>query len=55
MVKVTKDGISKFVKETDVQKFEDLGFKVAEIKINKPEPMVIEEPKEEKPKSKKSE
>ncbi|MCM1338907.1 MAG: hypothetical protein NC191_04490 [Muribaculaceae bacterium] len=42
MVKITKDGITKFVPEKELQHYTDLGFKKAG---HKPEPMVIEEPK----------
>lgn len=43
MIKVRKDGITKFIPERDLQEYKDWGFKVVE---HKPEPMVIE-PKEE--------
>lgn len=55
MIKITKDGITKFVPEKQLQTYEDLGFKKVE---HKPEPMVIkdepkgEETKETKTKSK---
>ena len=53
MIKVRKDGITKHILEKDLQKFKDMGFEKVEAKQNKPEPMIIEEPKEEKPKAKK--
>lgn len=52
MIKVKKDGITKFVPEKQLQTYEDLGFKRVE---HKPEPMVIkEEPKGEEPKDTKA-
>lgn len=56
MIKVRKDGITKHIVEKDLQKFKDMGFEKVEAKQHKPEPMVIEEPKEEtKGKTKKAE
>lgn len=56
MIKVKKDGITKHILEKDLQKFKDMGFEKVEVKPHKPEPMVIEEQKEEeKPKAKKAE
>lgn len=55
MIKVRKDGITKFVTARDLQRFLDLGFVKLEEKPHKPEPMVIEEQKvEEKPEAKKA-
>lgn len=50
MIKITKDGITKFVPEKELQRFTDLGFKKAE--QHKPEPMVIEETKEQQKETK---
>lgn len=54
MIKVKKDGITKSVTKKDLQEYLDWGFKVIEEKPHKPEPMVIEEPKAEKPKTEKA-
>lgn len=54
MFKIRKQGITKYIVEKDLQRFQDLGFEIVEEKQHKPEPMIIEEPKtEEKPKAKK--
>lgn len=55
MLKIRKQGITKYIVEKDLQRFQDLGFEIVEEKQHKPEPMIIEEPKEEKPKAKKAE
>jgi len=41
MIKMTKDGITKYVPENEIQKYEEWGFKR---KSHKPEPMIL--PKE---------
>lgn len=49
MLKVRKDGITKFIPENEYQKYKDWGYVKLEEKLHKPEPMVI---KEEEPKTK---
>lgn len=52
MIKVIKDGITRFISERDLQEYKDWGFKVVE---HKPEPMIIkEEPKEDVKEDKKA-
>lgn len=41
MLKVTKEGITKFIDERDLQDYENMGFKQEN---HKPEPMIIKEP-----------
>ncbi len=41
MLKVTKEGITKFIDERDLQDYENMGFKQEN---RKPEPMIIKEP-----------
>ena len=51
MVKIKKEGIIKNIPNNELQKYLDLGFEeLAEVepKVNKPEPMIIEEAKTEK-------
>ena len=56
MLKVKKDGITKSIAKKDLQEYLDWGFKVVEDKPHKPEPMIVEDTKEEvKPKTKKAE
>ena len=49
MLKVTKEGKTKFIDERDLQDYENMGFKQEN---HKPEPMVIDEPETKKSKAK---
>ena len=41
MVKVTKDGITRFISERELQRFYDWGYKKVELKTHTPEPMIV--------------
>lgn len=52
-MQIYKEGITRTIKDKDWQKYRELGYTEVKPKQHKPEPMVIEEQKEEKPKAKK--
>lgn len=46
-MQVYKEGITRTIKDKDWQKYRELGYAKVEPKAHKPEPMIVEEPKEE--------